>query len=89
MRCLLLTKQFSLCLPLQMNKFQATPGATADCTWCPAGKETQDTGNSECTDCPVGFYNPLTAAQSNSPACREAPAGTFVSTTGAKLATPW
>lgn len=80
-----------MCNPthLQLNKFQNTIGATTDCTWCPAGKETRDTGNDLCTACAVGYYNPVTASQSNTPACIAAPAGTFVNTTGATIATLW
>jgi len=74
---------------LQLNKFRSTPGATTDCTWCPRGKETRDTGNSECTDCAIGYYNPKTATSSDNPACIAAPAGTFVNTTGAFFATQW
>lgn len=72
-----------------MNKYQATPGATANCVFCPKGKETRDTGNSECTDCPLGYYNPKVATQSTSPACVPAPAGTYVNTTGAFFASQW
>lgn len=73
---------------LQMNKYQAKPGQTT-CDWCPKGYETQDAGNSECTKCAVGYYNPAPAKQSTDPACIKAPAGTYVNTTGAFMATQW
>ena len=51
--------------------------------------ETLSTGNSECSSCPVGFYNPQTASNSTTRACIAAAAGTFVNTTGASVATEW
>lgn len=79
-----------ICLSaLQINKYQATPGATSDCIWCPKGTETQDSGNTECTPCAVGYYNPRTPTSGTTPACIKAPAGTFVNTTGAFIATQW
>lgn len=87
-----LASTHSCLLPLlQVNSYRATPGAAAstDCTACPRGQETQDTGNSACTPCAVGYYNPTTATKGGSPACQKAPAGTYVNTTGAFFATQW
>lgn len=80
---------------LQVNTYMPKPGASGDiglangCIWCPKGQETQDKGNTECTPCAVGWYNPKVASSSAAPACIKAPAGTYVNTTGAFIATQW
>lgn len=74
---------------LQINTYKTSAGATSSCTACPPGKETQDEGNSECSPCAVGYYNPTTATSGGPPACIKAPAGNFVNTTGASAYTAW
>lgn len=88
-------------MALQINTWRAKPGANAavgnaanGCAYCPRGTETQDKGNTECTPCAVGYYNPKAAdatnTQANSqPACIKAPAGTYVNATGAFFASQW
>jgi hypothetical protein len=47
---------------LQKHQFRATAGATT-CLLCPRGTQTQDTGNIDCTDCAVGYYNGVEGEQ--------------------------
>ena len=55
-----------------------------------ATDETLDTGNTECSACPVGFFNKAPAtALTVGRACVEAPAGTFVNTSAAYFVTQW
>ena len=64
--------------------------ADGGCIYCPKGTETQDNGNTECTPCAIGYYNPKQATVADiTPACKPAPAGTYVNTTGAFFATQW
>lgn len=46
---------------VQVNQYQPRAGQTT-CIQCPAGTSTQDTGNFECTPCPLGYYSPRAGA---------------------------
>jgi len=66
------------------HTYRPTMGATTPCLACPRGTEAPNEGNIECTACAVGYYN-----NNLGEACKPAPAGTFINTTGAYVTTPW
>lgn len=72
--------------------YMARPGS-GFCMYCPRGTETLNKGNSACSPCAVGYYNPAPAspltATDSSALCERVPAGTYTNTTGSFVAIPW
>ncbi|PSC69766.1 pro convertase subtilisin kexin type 5-like [Micractinium conductrix] len=70
------------CTPCPKDQYRSNFGATT-CMLCPRGTDTQDNANTDCTNCPIGYYNGVAGTP-----CDPAPAGTYVNTIGAYYATP-
>ena len=54
----------TVCQQCEKGKYTSTRGVSIPCSPCPSGKFSDSLGTSQCTDCPVHTYHPLTGATS-------------------------